>query len=302
MIGSASAISKPLMQDIVPKSVPAELITPANALNATTNTTARMVGPLLGGGLVVAFGVSVCFAVNAASFVVMLVLFATLPRDIGKARHAKGGLGPAVRAARASPLLTAVLLAVGAVTLLVAPVQELAPAIADRYGSGAHIVGFLLGALAGGGVLGTLIADRLVDDARPRRYAIAGVSAAAGLLMVALGFAHSLALALVVLVAIGVCLECLYVSTQIGLEVESPPHLAGREMGLYFMLVFAGLAIGAPLLGGLFDLLTVTAGLAIAGVATLAFAAWRVFVVLQRARGRARPGMIPASQTTKGQD
>lgn len=40
-------------------------------------------------------------------------------------------------------------------SVLVAPVQELAPAIARRHGDGAHLLGFALTALAAGGLVGS---------------------------------------------------------------------------------------------------------------------------------------------------
>jgi len=40
-------------------------------------------------------------------------------------------------------------------SVLVAPVQELAPAIARRHGDGAHLLGFAFTALAAGGLVGS---------------------------------------------------------------------------------------------------------------------------------------------------
>src|SRR4029079_18236034 len=91
VIGLGSAIASPLIQNIVPESVPPAMLAQANSLNSTAYTTARMIGPLAGGGLVAALGVSWCFAINAASFLAVIALFLSLPRDPkGRSREITG--------------------------------------------------------------------------------------------------------------------------------------------------------------------------------------------------------------------
>jgi MFS family permease len=147
VIGVGSAVAAPLIQNIVPQSVPPTLLSDANSINSTAYTTARLIGPLAGGGAVAALGVSWCFAINAVSFLAVLALFVSLPHDVKRVRHA-AQLRTAVRDARVIPMLATILITIGAFSALVAPIQELAPVIAHRHGSGAHLVGFLLGALA----------------------------------------------------------------------------------------------------------------------------------------------------------
>jgi hypothetical protein len=52
------------------------------------------------------------------------------------------------------PVLRGLILGAVLFSVLVAPVQELAPAIARRNGDGAHLLGFALTALAAGGLIG----------------------------------------------------------------------------------------------------------------------------------------------------
>jgi MFS family permease len=169
--------------------------------------------------------------------------------------------------------------------LLVAPIQELAPVIARQHGSGAHIVGFLLGALALGSVLGSLAANRLIVDDRPRRYAIGAASSLAGAAVVALGLAPDLPLALVAMAVAGFFWECFFVTAQIALEETSPPDMLGREMGLFYALTLGGVAVGAPLIGIIFDATGVRVGLIIGGCLMVMFDAWRLNRVRRQARG-----------------
>jgi predicted MFS family arabinose efflux permease len=285
VIGAAGAVANPLMQDIIPRSVPPEMLASANSISSTTYTIARMVGPLAGGGLVPAVGVASCFAINAASFFAVVAMFAAVPREIGLSQRASGGLRVAVQTARTRPLLLGVLIGVGLFSLFVAPIQELAPVIAREHGDGAHIVGFLLGALALGSVVGSLLVNRLAPQGRPRHYVIATASALSGASVIALGLAPSLALGLVCMVLAGIFWECFFVTAQIGLESESPREVAGREMGLFYALTLGGLAIGAPLMGLLFDLTSVGTGLVVSGALMMAAAAWRLSRARRHLRG-----------------
>jgi MFS family permease len=284
VIGAAGAVANPLMQDIVPRSVPPGMLTAANSISATTYTIARMIGPLAGGGLVATLGIASCFWINAASFLFVVGMFAALPREIGLAKRESGGLRVAMREARVRPLLGAALLGVGAFSVLVAPIQELAPVIARQHGSSARVVGFLLGALALGSVIGSLLVNRLVKGDRPRRYVIGAASGLAGVSIIALGLAPNLLLTIAAMVLAGFFWECFFVTAQIALELESPSELLGREMGLFYALTLGGLAIGAPLTGFLFDLTGVRVGLVISGGLMVSFDAWRLIWLRRRLR------------------
>jgi MFS family permease len=211
-------------------------------------------------------------------------MFAALPREIGLAKRESGGLRVAMREARVRPLLGAALLGVGAFSVLVAPIQELAPVIARQHGSSARVVGFLLGALALGSVIGSLLVNRLVKGDRPRRYVIGAASGLAGVSIIALGLAPNLLLTIAAMVLAGFFWECFFVTAQIALELESPSELLGREMGLFYALTLGGLAIGAPLTGFLFDLTGVRVGLVISGGLMVSFDAWRLIRLRRRLR------------------
>ena len=71
--GTVLAIDNPTRQSFVMELVGPERVVNAVSLNSVIVHTARILGPMLAGGLIAVAGVSVCFGVNALTFVAMLV-------------------------------------------------------------------------------------------------------------------------------------------------------------------------------------------------------------------------------------
>ena len=70
--GSVTAIDNPARQAFVMEMVGPERVVNAVALNSVLVHSARIVGPAAAGALIALLGVSACFAVNAATFLVMV--------------------------------------------------------------------------------------------------------------------------------------------------------------------------------------------------------------------------------------
>jgi predicted MFS family arabinose efflux permease len=143
-------------------------------LGSVSYNTARLVGPAVGGGLVAAIGPGPCFAINALSYFAVIFMVATLPASAGAAPRRRTRIRAAVSEARLDPILRGLILGAVLFSILVAPVQELAPAIARRHGDGAHLLGFLLTALAAGGLVGNVVRARLDRRGVPAEKAIGG--------------------------------------------------------------------------------------------------------------------------------
>ena len=187
--------------------------------------------------------------------------------------------------ARIIPLLATILITIGVFSTFVAPIQELAPVIASRHGSGAHLVGFLLGALALGGVLGSLLVTRFVEDGRPRHYVLSVACGLSGLSVIALGFSPDIFTALGAMVLAGLFWEVYFVGAQTALATVCPQEVVGSVTGLFYALTLGGLAIGAPLLGLLADVTSVRAALSISGAVMMLVALWRAIMLRRRLRG-----------------
>jgi predicted MFS family arabinose efflux permease len=157
LIGVAGVLASPALQQIVVATVPPELAKRATGLGSVSYNTARLVGPAVGGGLVAAIGPGPCFAINAVCYLAVIFMVVTLPAAAGAAPRARTRIRAALSAVRLDPLLRGLIMGAVLFSILVAPIQELAPAIARRHGDGAHLLGFLLTALAAGGLVGNVV-------------------------------------------------------------------------------------------------------------------------------------------------
>jgi predicted MFS family arabinose efflux permease len=285
LIGVGGALATSSLQQIVVATVPPELAKQATGLGSVSYNTARLIGPAVGGGLVAAIGPGPCFAINAVSYLAVIVAVATLPPSTGAAAgRGRTRLRAAVSEARHHPLLRGLLLGAVLFSILVAPIQELAPAIARRHGDGAHLLGFLLTALAAGGLLGNLVRTRLDRRGVPVQKAIAGsmLVCAATLLLVAATSNYFVVLA--ALVGCGAAWEVLYVNSLTGVQFADPQR-SGLMTGLFFSGTLGGVTLGALVVGGLFDAIGVGWGLTVCAVATALCSAW-----LARQPSAAEPG------------
>src|SRR5262249_16224211 len=77
--GVTLAFNTPAWQVLTPRLVPREELTEAIALNGLQFNLARVLGPALGGVLMAAYGPTVLFVVNTASFVAVLLPVAITP-------------------------------------------------------------------------------------------------------------------------------------------------------------------------------------------------------------------------------
>ena len=72
-MGSVNAIDNPTRQSFVIEMVGPDRVVNAVSLNSVIVQSARIVGPALAGMLIATFGVVPCFALNALTFVAMIV-------------------------------------------------------------------------------------------------------------------------------------------------------------------------------------------------------------------------------------
>jgi MFS family permease len=246
------------------------------ALNSLMVNAARIIGPALAGLLLAAVSEAVCFALNALSFVAVIVAVSRMrwAREPGPqaweggfwAKWIEGyrfvaGFAPA----RAMLLLIAVL------SWTISPYSSLMPVYAkDIYGSGPQTLGFLLAA-AGAGALASMfyLASRVTIRGLGRVIAAAGV--ASGLALAAFAYLAVLPLALALMFVIGGGVILAAASVNTILQSIVPDNLRGRVAG-FFMLAFLGMApLGNLVAGALGSIIGVPTTFAVnGGLATVA--------------------------------
>ncbi len=242
VLGTGLALNLPAWQALVPDLVPRGLIASAVALNSAAFNAARAIGPAFGGALVVAYGAEAGFAVNALSYVAIIVaLIAIGPHLEVVEREGTTSMGSAISAglrfARFTPVFRNLMALVALFAFNSAVVQAVLPVHTDHLGGGAAVFGLLYGAMGAGALTGAVlrprIAERLDRSWVPYTISLFG---GAGIL---LGLAPNVWVAGVAMFGAGLFWLLTLATLNATAQLLSPGWIRGRAMSIY-TLAFAG--------------------------------------------------------------
>jgi len=278
LMGASNVMDRPARFSTAFELVPRELAVKAVALNTIGFSMARVVGPMLAGYLIAAFGGAGSFFLQGVLYAAsgLMVLVVAFPaRSVGKVeRSALGDMVEGLRFAAADPR-TRVLLVVGALPffLLIPVFGTLYPIYAkDEFAAGPAGLGLLLTAVGVGGTLGGFVANALGRAERQGFIQSAWIVVMAGAII---GVAQSSSLAWAIAFSvIGGAAEMAHASSNMAmLQISAPEAMRGRISSL-LMLNPAFISMGAFIAGPLSDALGPRgASLALAGTAILAVSA-----------------------------
>jgi MFS family permease len=242
----------------------------AVAVTSTIGNAGRLIGPAIAGIVIAAHGEAACFVLNALSFVAVLVTFAMIRvRPTVRPDHhppfVQGLVEGFTYAWRSVPirLLLGVLVVV---SLLATPYMTLMPVlVTEVYGSGASVMGFLVGSAGLGAVCGTLfLASR--PDVRGLVGLIAFASFAAGSALALLSWPGRIWIAVPLLAVVGFGILVTSVSVNMILQTIVDDDKRGRVLSLYTAAFLGMSPFGAMAAGALADVIGVAATLTAGGV------------------------------------
>ena len=274
--GSVLAFDNPARQAFVSEIVGRDRVMNAVALNSVVVHTSRIIGPAIAGGLIALIGVSACFALNAATFLVMLAMLRLMdPARLQRAERAPRAPGQ-VRAAlayvRTTPALRVPLVMMTLVGTLSFNFQVLLPLLASQTWHGTAATYATLTAVMGvGSVLGALAAGA---RARVTPRLLVGSAALFGAAELLAAVAPTLPLQALALVPLGAASVTFAAGVNSSLQLTSEPAMRGRVMSLYAIVFLGSTAIGAPLIGWLAQAAGPRAGMFAGAVAALLAAGW----------------------------
>jgi MFS family permease len=269
--GSVNAVDYPTRQAFVMEMVGTDRVVNAVSLNSVLVHTARVLGPAVAGVLIATVGVEPCFALNAASFGVMLIALSSMepgalePAEI--APREPGAVRAGLRYVRATPELWIPLSLMAAVGTLGFNFHAILPLLARfTFEGGPDAYAALVCAMAVGAVVGALATGA---RGRVSPGLLAGAAIGFGALALLAAGAPTLALELAVLAPLGAASVTLAASINSALQLASDPVMRGRVMALYSIVFLGSTPIGAPLAGWLSEALDPRAALVMAGVSAL---------------------------------
>jgi MFS family permease len=268
--GVGATLAQPAQLATVSSLVPRADLPAAVSLNSAGFNLSRVVGPAIAGALLVAGGATVCFALNALSFLPQLRVLGRLPRTSAGVRDSSATVRDAVSHVLASPALMRLMTGCAVFAFCAAPLTVLMPVYAAETGTGADGLGILLGSFGLGAAAGSLgllgVIRRL-----PRHRLIPGAMVGFSFLSAAVATAPTWWFALPACALAGACWLAVFSSTNAAIQLLSPDAIRGRVLALYLWLLVGPMALSGLAVGWLAGAIGIRAALAAAAVPLCAY-------------------------------
>lgn len=265
--GVANAFDAPARQAFVSDMVSLEDTSNAVALNSAAFNMARLVGPAVGGILIVLIGTGWVFVANAATFLAMIVALMLIrinelmPRVKSKRG---GGLSEGFRYVWGRPDLMVVFVMVFLIGAFGMNFPIFASTMALEFGKDADGYGLLSSVLAIGSLAGALLAARR-DRARVRVIVLA--AGGFGMASVASAMMPTYWTYAVVLIFVGFSTVSMLTTANGYVQTTTEPALRGRVLALYMAVIMGSTPIGAPIAGWIVDAFSARTAIAVGGIA-----------------------------------
>lgn len=269
ILGTCAAFVAPAWQAIVPSLVPKHALQAAIALNSTGINVSRAIGPALAGVLIVSVGIYAPFALNAISFIgIILALFtwkatqensSTLPRE-----HVLPAIVAGVRYALHSAPLKATLIRAVVFFLFASAYWALLPLIAKTsLGGDASSYGTLVGAVGVGAVLGALLLPKMRRRFGPDVIAMAGTIGTACVLVVFAVVPNLVAAAAGSLLA-GASWIAVLSTLNSSAQTALPSWVRARGLSVFITVFFGAMSLGSIVWGQIAEVLGIPSALMVA--------------------------------------
>jgi predicted MFS family arabinose efflux permease len=265
LLGCGTAFNNPAWQGSIRDVVPRTSIPSAAALNSMGYNIARSVGPALGGLILATMSAGSAFAINACSYVGLIVVLARWRPQYPRAKLPFEHLGPAmwtgIRYAIFTPNLKVVLARAALFGAAANATPALLPLVASVVLSGGPTTyGLLLGAFGLGGMVGAWAHGRLRGRLAPERVVqLASLGSMVGSAVAGISSLVPLTLGAMILSGAGWVLA---LSTfNVTVQVSSPRWVIARTIALYHMFSFGGMAVGSWMFGIVADRMNVNSAM-----------------------------------------
>jgi len=280
---AAASFDSPARQALIPSLVPREDLASAISLNTLMFQIASVVGPTAAGLMIAGPGLGWVYAVNAASFLMVLVallLMRARPR-VGlpdNARITWVAAREGLRFVFSQPIVRSTML-LDFIATFFASATALLPIFAqDILHVGARGYGWLYAAPSVGAVIAGLVTAHAVDRIERRGAVLLWSVAAYGAATVVFGLSVSFWLTLFCLACVGAADTVSTVIRNIIRQLETPDELRGRMTGVNMMFFMGGPQLGELEAGLVAQFVGATFSVVSGGIGCLAatgLVAWR---------------------------
>ena len=280
LLGMVNVFDNPARQTFIMEMVGRDDLPNAVSLNTVVMNASRVVGPAIGGVVITLVGLGVCFFINAASYIAVIIGLSMMRsaelHPTGTVERAKGQIRDGFRYVWRTPSLRNTLIAVAVIGIFAYNFTvTLALLAKNTFHGGAGTYSILTACMGAGAVVGGLLA---AHRARPTPRLLQVLALVFGGLLGAVALAPTLATAAVLIVFMGAASIGFIATANASLQLGAEPAMRGRVMALYAMAFLGTTPIGAPLVGAIAQWTSPRVSLLVGAVATILSAAilmWR---------------------------
>ncbi|NMH99790.1 MFS transporter [Pseudonocardia acidicola] len=270
VMGIGQALSVPSFQAIQPELVGPDEVPAAALLNGANANVGRAIGPAIGGVLISTIGPEATFALNAVSFLGVLLVLALWrreadPRPLGHERLVRA-VRAGARYVRSSPLFATVLVRSAMFMLFASALWALLPVVARgplRLDAGGY--GLLLGGVGVGAILGAFVVPVVRARAGTELVVGGGALVYAAAMLVA-GVVRSVPVVAGALMVTGLAWVAVLSTLNASAQVVLPGWTRARALAYFQLAYMGGQALGGVLWGAIAQLAGPGAALTVAGI------------------------------------
>ena len=275
--GMAQAFGGPAYQSLVPSLIDKQHLPNAIALNSIQFNLARVIGPLIAGVALTAFGMAVCFGLNGLSFLAVIVALLSLHvRHIPATSRSpmyeelRGGF----LYVRHQPGLIELTFLAFATTYLGTPLLTFLPLFAqDVFGGGVGQYTQLMAGAGAGAVTGALVVAWLGKFKGMGRTLLI-LQLVFGALVMLFAVTRVIWINAVLLFGTGACMVMVFAVLASLVQLIVPDEMRGRVMSIYLVAFRGGMPLGSLVAGYVATLASAPTVLTINGVLLSLVAAW----------------------------
>ena len=273
MVGLVTSAQHPIRMAITPRLTPISQLPSVVLLLSLNFNIARVVGPAIGGAIIVGFGLTAALVFTIIAFAPFIFILRTLTPRPNKAKQKaslKADFAEGVGYVLRSRFIRTATLVTGLFSLAGRGALEILPSVADGvFQRGAAGLGTLTAAAGIGALLAAAFQIVMRGPVQGRIPKLSMGAAIVGPLFAAgLGSLSQWALVVFSVGLLGFLGTLVGVGMQSAIQMQVEDHLRGRVMSLWIMVATGGTAFGSLLIGGMADTLGLALALQITGISS----------------------------------
>jgi len=270
LTGSAQSFSGPAYASLLPLLVKREDVSNAIAMNSMQFNLARVIGPVLGGLALTAYGASACFALNGLSFIAVIIAYLIIQTPVVRGSGETKGIMEEMRDGfrfvthRRTLLMLTFLSFAG--TFLGMPIVTFLPVVAKViFSAGPKAYTYLLSAYGVGSVVGAVFVAATGNVPTKGRLALM-LQLTFATLLVAFALSRVFPASLLIAFGAGLCIVGVISLYSSLVQLATTDAMRGRVMSIFMLAFRGGMPLGNLVAGFVAQRWSISAALLINGI------------------------------------